>query len=112
MNSNLVPLASERTLATSQRQVNRSVSRSLAVMGGRHTLDVAQIRASEDLEVERIHAVESITNEGVMSAAHIMSRARILMDMSPMDAGIIQSIAQLGCISLAEIVGSSGRRVR
>jgi excinuclease UvrABC helicase subunit UvrB len=110
--SNLVPASYDRPQTVSHRQVTRSVGRSLAVMGGQHTLEVARVRASEDLEVERIHAVESITNEGVMSAAHIMSRARILMDMSPMDAGIIQSIGQLGCVSLAEIVGSSGRRVR
>ena len=94
------------------RRTQKSVGDSLAIMGGRHVLDVARIRAEEDLQVERIHAVESITSEGVMSAAQIMSRARILMDMNPMDAGVIQSVAQLGCLGLAEIVSGSARRLR
>lgn len=98
-----------RTVA---RRTQKSVGQSLAIMGSRHVLDVARIRAEEDLQVERLHAVESITSEGVMSAALVMNRARLLMDMNPMDAGVIQSVAQLGCLGLAEIVSGSARRLR
>ena len=93
------------------RRTQKSVGQSLAIMSSRHVLDVARIRAEEDLQVERLHAVESITSEGVMSAAMVMNRARLLMDMNPMDAGMIQSVAQIGVMEVARVVQSTGRRL-
>ena len=115
MSQSLIPFQKSHHPETSDRttrRLERSVGNSLSVMGARHVLDVARVRAEEDLQVERIHAVESITSEGVMSAAMVMNKARVLMDMNPMDAGVIQSIAQLGCLGLAEIVSGSARKLR
>jgi hypothetical protein len=116
MSQSLIPMSqsSSSSVVTrgSTRRLERSVGNSLSLMSARHVLDVARVRAEEDLQVERIHAVESITSEGVMSAAQIMNRARILMDMNPMDAGIIQSVAQLGCLGLADIVSGSAGKLR
>jgi hypothetical protein len=116
MSQSLTPLQKSTHLdaasSRSTRRLERSVGNSLSVMSARHVLDIARVRAEEDLQVERIHAVESITSEGVMSAAMVMNKARVLMDMNPMDAGVIQSIAQLGCLGLAEIVSGSARKLR
>ena len=97
--------------SSSGRRLERSVGNALDQLGARQVIDVARLRAVEALQVERVHAVQNIANEGVMAAAHVMSRARMLMDRNPMDAGIIQSMAQLGCMDLANVVSSSGRRL-
>jgi hypothetical protein len=112
MNQHLIPLpSSEVEPSRSSRRLERSVGDALQRMGGHHVLDVARVRAAEDLQIERIHAVESIASEGVMSASMLMSKARLLMDMNPIDAGVIQSIAQIGAVGIAEIVSRSGRKL-
>jgi hypothetical protein len=95
----------------STRRLERSVFGSLERMGAQQVLDVARIRAQEDCEIEAIHAIEGIADAGVMSAAMVLSKARLLMDMSPMDAGLIQGIAQIGGMAIADRVRTGARRI-
>lgn len=113
MSSSLVSRPSGAALAPSRstRRLERSVGNSLDHLGARHVLDVARIRAQEDLEIEAIHAIEGIADAAVMSAAMVLSKARLLMDMNPMDAGLIQGIAHMGGMALADRVRTGARRI-
>ncbi len=112
MSQSLTPFSQTAEVTPSRAtRLERSVGNALQTMGAHHLLDVARVRAAEDLQIERIHAVESIASEGVMSASMLMNKARLLMDMNPVDAGVIQSIAQIGAVGIAEIVSRSGRKL-
>ena len=41
----------------------------------------------------------------------VLSKARLLMDMNPMDAGMIQGIAQIGGFAIADRVRTAAKRI-
>ena len=99
------------TRSRSTRRLERSVITSLERLGAQQIVDVARIRAQEDLQIEAIQAIEGIADAGVMSAAMVLSKARLLMDMNPMDAGMIQGIAQIGGFAIADRVRTAAKRI-
>jgi len=89
----------------------RALGRQLARVDGHAKVELARIDAESTLQAARVHGAVDVTRQAMHGVTFISELEAQLGDLVPEARDRIQGIANIGCLTIAEIVTETSRRV-
>lgn len=89
----------------------RSIGRAMARLDGRQLVARAQIQHEAELQVDRVHAIGYVGQQGMQVVAMSSQMEVNLATLVPAATSRLQALGDIVCLEVADVVSQTVRRV-